>query len=199
MKTDNNVSRAPLFALSPIAFALLLAGCGGDAGRGSAFDTPIAAPAGVGAADTAPVQDPAKVLPYVDYAYTNQRGYAQYATVGTNAGVRVVAGFLDLWTPSTELVDAGVSAPAAGGFAAVTASTWTGIPGSAGDGRVVNAGVLAQNVAYVATATGSRSADQATAAYLDDRRNKGYSVTDGLGPLTAAWRSAAQQTTTITG
>ncbi len=29
------------------------------------------------------------------------------------------------------------------------------------------------------------------AAYLDDRRGKGYSVTDGMGPLTAAWRTPA--------
>jgi len=35
-------------------------------------------------------------------------------------------------------------------------------------------------------------------AYLDDRRGKGYSVTDGMGPLANAWRSAAQQTTSIT-
>jgi autotransporter-associated beta strand protein len=199
MKTDYNAPRAPLLTLSPIVLALLLAGCGGDAGDGSAFTTPLAAPTGVGAADTAPVQDEAAVLPFVDYAYTNQRGYAQYATLATNAGVRVVSGFLALWTPSTEIVDAGVTAAAVGSFPAVTTSTWTGIPGSASDGKAVNASVLAQNVAYVASATGARTADQATAAYLDDRRNKGYSVTDGLGPLTAAWRSAAQQTTTITG
>ncbi|HKT94864.1 MAG TPA: phosphatase PAP2 family protein, partial [Paraburkholderia sp.] len=39
---------------------------------------------------------------------------------------------------------------------------------------------------------------QADAAYFDDRRGKGYSVTDGMGPLTDAWRAAAGQTTTIT-
>lgn len=198
MKIDN-VSHARLFALAPIVLALFVASCGGDSSSGSAFTTPIAAPTGVGAADTAPVQDETTVLPYVDYAYTNQRGYAQYATVNTNAGVRVVAGFLDLWTPSTELVDAGVTAPAVGSFPAITASTWTGIPGSAADGKIVNAAVLAQNIAYAAIETGSRTADQATVAYLDDRRNKGYSVTDGLGPLTTAWRTVAQQTTTITG
>ncbi|MGG6309186.1 hypothetical protein ACQV2K_24180, partial [Pantoea allii] len=38
----------------------------------------------------------------------------------------------------------------------------------------------------------------AEAAYYDDRRGKGYSVTDGMGPLTGAWRSAAQQVTTLT-
>lgn len=197
MKIDND-SRSRLFALSPIVLALFVASCGGDSGAGSATTTPIDAPTGVGAVDTAPVQDASTVLPYVDYAYTNQRGYAQYATVATNAGVRVVSGFLDLWTPSTLLVDAGVTAPAVGSFSAITASTWTGIPGSATDGKITNAAVLAQNIAYVAIATGSRTSDQATAAYLDDRRNKGYSVTDGLGPLTAAWRNAAQQTTTIT-
>jgi autotransporter-associated beta strand protein len=191
------LSRNFLFALSPLALGLAAAGCGGDSGSSPA-PVSIAAPTGVGAADTAPVQDPATVLPFVDYAYTNQRGYAQHATVATNAGVRVVSGFLDLWTPSSLLVDAGQSAPAVGSFPAITPSTWTGIPGSASDGHIVNSSVLAANIAFVVTETTARTADQATAAYLDDRRNKGYSVTDGLGPLTAAWRTAARQTTAIT-
>ncbi len=194
--TTKNTARHALFALTPLGLALALAGCGGNSA-----DTPqvsITAPAGTGAADTAPVQDTTAVLPYVDYAYTNQRGYAQYATAATNAGVRVAAGFLDLWKPSTALVDAGVTAPAVGTFAAVATSTWTGIPGSASDGTILNANVLATNLQIAAEETGNRTAAQATAAYLDDRRQKGYSVTDGLGPLTAAWRTAAQQTTTIT-
>jgi autotransporter-associated beta strand protein len=148
--------------------------------------------------DSAPVSDETAVPPYVDYAYTNQRGDARYATMATNAGVRVVSGFLDLWRPSTLLVDAGVTAAANGSFPAITASTWTGIPGDVTDGAVLNSAVLGANIQYVVTATGGRSADQAVAAYLDDRRGKGYSVTDGLGPLTAAWRAAAQQTTSIT-
>jgi autotransporter-associated beta strand protein len=111
----------------------------------------------------------------------------------------VVSGFLDLWTPSTLLVDAGVSAAANGSFPAVTASTWSGIPGDATDGTAVNSAVLGANVQYVVAATTGRTADQSVAAYLDDRRGKGYSVTDGLGPLTAAWRAAAQQTTSVTG
>jgi autotransporter-associated beta strand protein len=191
------LSQRTLFALSPLCFALALAGCGGDSSSNPAA-VAIAAPTGVGAVDTAPVQDQTAVLPFVDYAYTNQRGYAQYATVATNAGVRVVAGFLDLWTPSTLLVDAGQTAPAVGSFPAIVASTWSGIPGSPTDGKIVNASVLNANIAFAATETTTRTAAQATAAYLDDRRNKGYSVTDGLGPLTAAWRTAAQQTTTIT-
>ena len=183
------------FAVCLVALATLSA-CGGS--DDAALTIP-AAPAGTGKTDSAPVSDEAAVLPYVDYAFTNQRGDARYATLATNAGVRVVSGFLDLWKPSTLLVDAGVTAAANGSFPAVTASTWTGIPGDATDGTALNSSVLGANIQYVVTATSGRSADQAVAAYLDDRRGKGYSVTDGLGPLTAAWRAAAQQTTSITG
>jgi len=183
------------FAACVIAAAALSA-CGGS--DDAALTIP-AAPAGTGTTDSAPVADATTVPPYVDNAYTNQRGDARYATLATNASVRVVSGFLDLWKPSTLIVDAGVTAPANGSFPAVTASTWTGIPGDATDGTVLNAAVLGANVQYVVAATTARSADQATAAYVDDRRGKGYSVTDGLGPLTAAWRAAAQQATSITG
>ncbi len=183
------------FAACLVAVAALSA-CGGS--DDAALTVP-AAPAGSGTTDSAPVSDETTVLPYVDYAATNQRGDARYATLSTNAGVRVVSGFLDLWKPSTLLVDAGVTAAANGSFPAITASTWSGIPGDATDGTALNSAVLGANIQYVVTATGGRSADQAVAAYLDDRRGKGYSVTDGLGPLTAAWRAAAQQTTSITG
>jgi autotransporter-associated beta strand protein len=188
-----------------ISAALALAACGGDdhhdvpAPVVPVADAPLvvpAAPADQGAADSAPV--PA-VTAFVDTIATNQRGDARYATVGTNAGVRVLAGMLDIWKPLTELVDAGAAAPAVDGFPAVAASTWTGLPndGTTG-GTIVNKAVHDANIGYVVNATTKRTAAQAVAAYLDDRRGKGYSVTDGLGPLTDAWRAAAQQTTTIT-
>jgi len=186
---------APSFAACLVAAAALSA-CGGS--DDAALTVP-AAPAGMGSTDAAPVADATAVPPYVDFAYTNQRGDARYATVATNAGVRVVSRFLDLWKPSTLLVDAGVTASANGSFPAITASTWSGIPGDATDGTILNAAVLGANIQYVVAATASRSTDQATAAYVDDRRGKGYSVTDGLGPLAAAWRAAARQTTSITG
>ena len=213
----SGIARRPL-ALSLIA-SLCLAACGGgndaivvdSAAPIPATTTPAPAgtptptallvpnpPTGLGTTDAAPVADQAAVLPYVDFAFTNQRGDARYATVATNAGVRVVAGFLDVWTPSTQLVDAAAPAPANGAFPAVVASTWTGIPGDPTDGTIKNAAVHAANIAYSARLTTSRTASQALAAYLDDRRGKAYSVTDGLGPLTAAWRAAAQQTTSIT-
>jgi autotransporter-associated beta strand protein len=192
-------SRRRLIAAS-IASLFALTACGGG-GSDNTVSTPQApqAPQGMGHADSAPAADAQSVPPFVDYAYTNQRGDARYATLATNAGVRVVSGFLDIWTPSTLIVDAGVTAAANGVFPAVVASNWTGIPGSATDGTVANATTHAANVQYVIGATSNRSAAQELAAYLDDRRSKGYSVTDGLGPLTSAWRTAAQQTTTIVG
>jgi autotransporter-associated beta strand protein len=180
---------------------MTLSGCGGS---DTAWTTP-AAPTGLHSVDTAPVANETSVLPFVDNVASNQRGDARYATLATNAGVRVAAGFLDIWTPtiptgSTEpVVDAGVTATANGSFPAVVASTWTGIPGSASDGTVKNATVHKANIQYVIDATAARTAAQEIAAYEDDRRGKGYSVTDGMGPLTSAWRTAAQQTTTISG
>ncbi|HET7863273.1 MAG TPA: phosphatase PAP2 family protein [Burkholderiaceae bacterium] len=188
-------SRRPL--LAALAAALCLSACGGG---GS--DTPAATvipgpPKDLGFTDTAASSS---APPYTDAAnfVTNQRGDARYATRETNAGVRVLDGFLAIWQPSTLRVDAGVSAPAVGSFPAVTASAWSGIPGDATDGRVLNTAVHAANIQYVIDATSQRTSAQELAAYLDDRRQKGYSITDGMGPLTAAWRAAAQQTTTIT-
>lgn len=189
--------------VAALAGAMLISACGGDdnASTGATVEQTLAVPAapkGLGYVETAAVANEASVPPFVDFAYTNQRGDARYATKETNAGVRVLAGFLDLWKPSTLIVDAGVSAPALDGFPAVVPSTWSGIPGDATDGTILNAAVLGANVQYVANATAQRTAAQELAAYLDDRRNKGYSITDGLGPLTDAWRTAAQQTTSIT-
>lgn len=180
-----------------LATTLALAACGGS------NDSPAvaipSAPQGVGFVDTAPAPSAAQVPAFVDHVASNQRGDARYATLETNAGVRVVSGFLDIWQPSSLRVDAGVSAPALDGYPAVPASTWSGVPGDATGGRVVNAQVHAANIGYVVEATRARTEAQALAAYLDDRRGKTYSIADGLGPLTSAWRTASEQTTTITG
>ncbi len=185
----------------PLRLALLssvaaLAACGGGNNSNLTTAATPAPPADPGFVDAAPIPD---VPAFVDNIATNQRGDARYATLATNAGVRVVARFLDLWQPLTLLVDAGVSASANGSFPAVTQSTWTGLPndGTPG-GTILNSTVLGANVQYVVNATTNRTQAQADAAYYDDRRGKGYSVTDGMGPLTSVWRAAAQQTTSIT-
>ncbi|TWI65415.1 autotransporter-associated beta strand protein [Pseudoduganella lurida] len=184
----------------PLAIAigamLALAACGGSDHDNDDVAVVIpAAPADQGAADTAPVPT---ATAFVDTAATNQRGDARYATLTTNAGVRVLGGMLAIWKPLTELVDADSPAPAVDGFPAVVKSAWTGVPndGTPG-GTIVNAAVHNANIDYVVKATASRTAEQAQLAYLDDRRSKGYSVTEGMGPLTSAWRAASRATTTI--
>lgn len=181
-----------------IGAALALSACGGsdhDDGAGEVATVIPAAPADQGAADTAPVPN---VIAFVDTAATNQRGDARYATLATNAGVRVLGGMLEIWKPLTEIVDAGQTAPAVDGFPAVVASSWTGVPNDGTNGgTIVNAQVHNANIDYVVQATRNRTPEQTLLAYLDDRRGKGYSVTAGMGPLTNAWRTAARQTTTI--
>ncbi|PMS15972.1 hypothetical protein C0Z18_24900 [Trinickia dabaoshanensis] len=181
--------------LSLLASIAALAACGGGNGQSTNASIP-APPPTPSFVDSAQIPD---VPAFVDNIATNQRGDARYATLGTNAGVRVVSRFLDIWQPLTEIVDAGVSAPANGSFPAVVQSTWTGLPndGTPG-GAVLNSAVHAANIQFVVNETTSRTQAQADAAYYDDRRGKGYSVTDGMGPLTSAWRAAAQQTTSIT-
>jgi autotransporter-associated beta strand protein len=178
-----------------LASLAALAACGGGNGQSTSASIP-APPPTPNFVDSAAIPD---VPAFVDNIATNQRGDARYATLGTNAGVRVVSRFLDIWQPLTEIVDAGVSAPANGSFPAVVQSTWTGLPndGTPG-GAVLNSTVHAANIQFVVNETTSRTQAQADAAYYDDRRGKGYSVTDGMGPLTSAWRAAAQQTTSIT-
>ncbi|TRL41946.1 acid phosphatase [Rhizobium straminoryzae] len=156
-----------------------------------------APPAGAGHADSAP--PPAGVPAYVDLGATNQRGDACHATLETNAGVRLLSGFLDLWTPRSPFVDADQDAPAKDGCPAVAKSDWDGLPRSATDGTMKHPEVHAANLDYVIKTTTANTPEDDLEAYLDDRRGKSVSMTDGLGPLADAWRKGVQQTTTITG
>ncbi len=193
------IPSAHVFGYQASGADLFVAGGGGPEQDGDWHRRVPVAPPGVGYTDSAPVADEATVLPFVDFASTNQRGIACDATLEGNAGVRVASGFLDIWQPSTLLVDAGVSAPAQGTCPAVAISTWSGIPGDATDGTVLNHSVHNANIQFVIDATAQRTAGQELAAYLDDRRGKGYSISDGMGPLTDTWRTLCEQFTTITG
>ncbi|OXI77769.1 hypothetical protein CFB50_36160 [Burkholderia sp. AU33423] len=191
-------SRFPLH-VAALSSAIVLAACGGgdDVASTSTLAAAVPAPpADPGFVDSAPLPS---VPAFVDNIATNQRGDARYATLSTNAAVRMLGRYLDLWQPATMLVDAGVSAQAFGAFPAISPSTCSGLPNSGVScGTILNDAVLSANVQYVINATTARTPQQADAAYYDDRRGKAYSVTDGMGPLTAAWRTAAQQTTSIT-
>ncbi len=168
---------------------------------GTLFSAAVAAdlpppPNGLGRADSASFSP--SVPAYADNGVTNQRGKACMATVDTNAGVRLLSGFVAVWTPSSPFVDADVEALADGGCPAIAKAAWDGIPGSATDGKVLNLSIHTHNIAYVVEATRTRTAEQAIQAYLDDRRGKNASLVDGLGPFADIWRDGAKQVTTIT-
>ncbi len=100
-----------------------LSACGGDnapVAEEVVETAPVvvpAAPAGLGYADSAPLPD---VPAFVDDAHTNQRDNTCMVGVATNAGVRVLSALLDIWTPGTQIVDAGVKLAAANGCPAAT-------------------------------------------------------------------------------
>lgn len=188
-----------LTALAAAIFSTFLLGACGSGNDST--DAPAATistptpPAALGFVDSA--EPPTGVLAYVDTGASNQRNNPCQVTLDTNAGVRVLKGFLDVWEPLSRTVDAGVTLAAANGCAAVTASTWSGVPGTAPDGTVTHNALHTANIDYVKKVTQSRTPAQAMAAYMDDRRAKGFSVSDGMGPLTSIWRSGTGQTSSI--
>lgn len=123
---------------------------------------------------------PAGVAAFVDNFATNQ-STADYATVETNAVLRLLKGFSDYWT--------------SGGNANkdINSSYATAYK----NGKVVNSSVLSANITYVANIARSRTASQEEAAYLDDRRNQSYSIIAALGSLASFFYSGANATTTI--
>ncbi|KAJ1555159.1 hypothetical protein HK096_008061, partial [Nowakowskiella sp. JEL0078] len=137
-------------------------------------------------------------VPFVDNAATNTRGDPCHSTLDTNAGVRVVSQFLKIWSPSTLIVDAGVTTATTGNCTGFPISTWSGIPGDATDGKVLDQVMHKANIDFCIATTTSRTASQNLQAYLDDRRQKAYSISDGMGILTTVYRTLAGQTTTIT-
>ncbi|MGO7418237.1 hypothetical protein ACCS64_38820, partial [Rhizobium ruizarguesonis] len=69
---------------------------------------------------------------------TNKRGDACFSTVDSNAAVNLLSGFLEIWTPRTPFVDAGVEDPAKDNCPAVAKTDWDGIPSRKTDGHIVN-------------------------------------------------------------
>ncbi|MFG6446445.1 phosphatase PAP2 family protein, partial [Microbacterium sp. P07] len=100
----------------------------------------------------------------------------------TNAAIGLLSPMLDYWTPEET---ASAEFDANGKF----------LPESVG--TVKNRAVLDANIAEAARITQTRTAEQATAAYLADRRNQNYSAIAGLGPYAAEFRTGTNAGTTI--
>ena len=99
-----------------------------------------------------------------------------------NAAIALLTPMLDYWTPESTPTPEWA---ADGSF----------LPESVG--TVTNHTVLDANIAEAARITQTRTPEQATAAYLVDRRNQNYSAIDGLGPWADAFRTGTNAGTTI--
>ncbi|WP_432495626.1 phosphatase PAP2 family protein [Kineococcus auxinigenes] len=107
------------------------------------------------------------VLPFVEHYATN---VAENTTPWTNAVVRILSGFEELWE---------------------TGPTWD-------TGRVLDRDVLRANVQHVVEVTHARTDEEAKLAFVRDRQHQSYAVTAGLGPLAELYREGAQAVTGIT-
>jgi autotransporter-associated beta strand protein len=174
-----------------------------------------AAPADPTTVDSAPVNT--SVPAYVDTYYTNLADNSCYDTVSTNAAIRALKGFLDLWTPVTSYVDAdtysgtGLAAstdPDTGvACASIPVSTWNGTASSGG--TILNSDIISTNTKYVETVAASRdnSANSTSntardsdgeVAYKVDAGSKDYNLGEAAGLLASSWRSGLDATETIT-
>lgn len=142
--------------------------------------------------------------------YPSGSAHPCYADEKTNLSIRPMAEFLKIWkpTPSADgnlYMDAYESAVAAGSVTtkegktfdcpAIPTTTWTGIPGTATDGTVLDKNLHDLNLKYSSkvTAGSYRNSTKELAAYLDDARGKNYSTSTGLGPLAGFWHTLARQ------
>lgn len=87
----------------------------------------------------------------------------------TNAGIGVLSGMFELWTPGT---------------------TWN-------NGTKVNPTVLDSNIQQSIDISTAASDEEQVRAYVIDRRNQNYTATDGLGAYAEAYRAAVNAGTTI--
>lgn len=90
-------------------------------------------------------------------------------TIDSNPVLGTLSGYNKLWTPG---------------------ATWD-------TGTKLNSSVLDLNINKVINAAARRTAAEADAAYLDDRRNQSYSVISGLGTYADLYKTKAGATTTI--
>ena len=208
-------------SIQAAAFAslALLSACGGSSNSLTAATTSStavpAAPADPGTVDSAPVNT--SVPAYVDTYYTNLADNSCYDAVSTNAAIRAVKGFLDVWTPVTSYVDAdtysgtGLSASTdtdtGAACASVPVSTWNGMASSGG--TILNSDIISTNTKYVETVAASRdNSANSTAntakdsdgevAYKVDVGSKDYNLGEAAGLLASSWRTGLDATETIT-
>lgn len=162
-------------SVTALAVTLALAACNDSDSANSTQVTKAAVPTGLGSELSVPVPAVSYPLPAVDNITGNNGKAAAGESVNKydiahNPVIKILSGFSQIWTLGDEAwANGGANGSGPSDFSNVT---------------IVDPTVWRENIAYVVKVTQARTYQQALEAYLDDRRDKNFSVIDGMGPLT---------------
>lgn len=197
--------------LTAIACALLSA-CNTDSDTQTSYSKP-AVPTGLGYEQSVPLASlSGTAVVDGDIVVTNAKGNVVAYDNNVNPILQILSGFDQIWSvgDTTWLATGSSDLSVADGY-----ESYTGVAGGATNSTsgalsldfanetTLDADVWQYNFDYVRTLTrpGQSAADvdrsqavNQVFAYLDDQREKGYSVTSGLGALADAYRSGANAT-----
>lgn len=161
--------------LKPMALAIsvitLLSACASQQ-----YNSSNSTPTGLGYEQTVPVPNVSFPLPAVDNIENN--GSKNKYDPAYNPILQLLSGFNQVWTLGDEQWASG-NANSKG-------------PADFSRAKILDPIAWQENIAYVVKVTNNRTYQQTLDAYLDDRRDKNFSVIDGFGPLTNAYIEGAE-------
>lgn len=202
-----NKSCVKVFAVSAVALAL--AACNSSDDKDVAFINP-GVPSGTSASSF--IAEPS--LSGTDIAVvdghipvTNNNGNIVSYDPSVNPLIQILKGFDDIWYVGDDtwaLTGSSESKSIAEGYEAYpgvvgggTNSTSYAIPLDFSNEKILNRKVWQENFDYVKKRTEGASKAEMVAAYLDDQRDKGFSITSGLGPMANDYRNGANATSSF--
>ncbi|MCL1073277.1 phosphatase PAP2 family protein [Shewanella dokdonensis] len=197
-------SCAKVFVVSAVALAL--AACNSSNDDTTTYTNP-GLPAGTSA--THSVAEP--VLSGNDIAVvdgnlptTNNNGNIVAFDPSVSPLIQILSGFDDIWYAGDDtwaMTGSSESKAIAAGYEAYpgvvgggTNSTSYAIPFNFSHEQIRNKSVWQENFNYVKQLVENSTKAEKVAAYLDDQRDKGFSISSGLGPMTADYQSGANAT-----
>lgn len=166
--------------LKPLAIVIstitLLSACANQQNPESTSTQSTGTPTGLGYEQTVPAPSVSFPLPAVDNIENN--GNEHKYNPAYNPILTLLSGFNKVWTlGDEEWANGGANSKGPADFS---------------HAKILDKTAWQENIAYVVKVTNNRTYQQTLDAYLDDRRDKNFSVIDGFGPLTNAYIKGAQ-------
>ncbi|MBO1273446.1 phosphatase PAP2 family protein [Shewanella sp. 4t3-1-2LB] len=198
-------SCAKVFVISAVALAL--AACNSSSEDKTATYTNPGMPTGSSAPQS--VAEPVlsgNAIAVVDgnLPVTNNNGNIVAFEPSVSPLIQILSGFDDIWYAGDDIwamAGSSESKAIAEGYESYpgvvgggTNSTSYAIPFNFSHEQIRNKSVWQENFNYVKQLVEKSTKAEKVAAYLDDQRDKGFSISSGLGPMTADYRSGANAT-----